>query len=154
MFRNALLPISVRVEGREMSVSAAAPQYALPGMTVTPSGTVIERGDYMEPLWRVSGETEWRHFANAGNPFDAIEGQLPLDIRDYAELSFDKASKKFTLGSFIGTRWTVYSPTNSVVGSGTTTAVETELPLTDVASGTYRVRLVYGGADFFINITL
>ena len=119
-----------------------------------PSGTVIERGDYMEPLWRVSGETEWRHFANAGNPFDAIEGQLPLDIRDYAELSFDKASKKFTLGSFIGTRWTVYSPTNSVVGSGTTTAVETELPLTDVASGTYRVRLVYGGADFFINITL
>ena len=119
-----------------------------------PSTAVIERGDYMEPLWRISGETEWRHFANAANPFDAIDGQMPLDIRDYAELAYDKTTRKFTLNSFIGTRWTVYSPTNAVVDSGTTTAVETELPLTNAAPGTYRVRLVYGNADHFISITL
>ena len=124
-------------------------------VTVTiPSGTVIERGDYIEPLWRASGETEWRHFANAANETDAIEGQMPMDIRDYAELSFDTATRKFTLSSFIGTRWTLYSPTNSVLDSGTTTAADTEIPLSNREPGTYRVRLVYGGADFTILITL
>ena len=119
-----------------------------------PSGTVIERGDYMEPLWRASGETEWRHFANAANTEDAIDGRLPLDIRDYAELSYDKATKKFTLNSFIGTRWTLYSPTNTVLESGTTTTVETVLPLTGRDPGTYRLRLIYGNADHTLRITL
>ena len=119
-----------------------------------PAGTVIERGDYMEPLWRISGETDWRHFPNAANTEDAIDGQLPLDIRDAAELAYDKATKKFTLSSFIGTKWTVYSPTNSVIDSGTTTAVETVLPLTNCDPGTYRVRLMYGAADHTIKITL
>ena len=119
-----------------------------------PAGTVIERGDYMEPLWRISGETEWRNFPNAANTEDAIDGQLPLDIRDYAELAYEKATKKFTLNSFIGTRWTLYSPTNTVLESGTTTAVETALPLTNRDAGTYRVRLIYGNADFTIRITI
>ncbi len=119
-----------------------------------PAGTVIERGDYMEPLWRISGETEWRHFPNAANTEDAIDGQLPLDIRDYAELAYEKATKKFTLNSFIGTRWTLYSPTNTVLESGTTTAVETALPLTNRDAGTYRVRLIYGNADLTIRITI
>lgn len=119
-----------------------------------PSGTVIERGDYMEPLWRVSGETEWRRFDNAGNEEDQIDGRLPLDYRDFTSLSYDKASRTFTLSTFIGAVYTLMGPESDIIAQNTTTAVDTQIKLPENASGLHMFRLNYGGKSHIITITL
>lgn len=119
-----------------------------------PSGTLIERGDYMEPLWRVSGETEWRHFDNAANEEDLIEGQMPLDFRDYSSLSYDKSSRTFTLSTFNGVTYTLLGPESDIVAQGTVSGVDPPIKLPADASGIYMLRLTYGSKNHIIKLTL
>ena len=108
----------------------------------------------MEPLWRVSGETEWRRFDNAGNEEDQIDGRLPLDYRDFTSLSYDKASRTFTLSTFIGAVYTLMGPESDIIAQNTTTAVDTQIKLPENASGLHMFRLNYGGKSHIITITL
>lgn len=117
----------------------------------------IERGDYVEPLYRPSGYTEWQHYYNAANPDDDITGQFPLHMSDYSSLKYTKGSRKFIIYTFTGSKFVLYDKDGNSVRSGSITNTSYTLNLTDTEKyppGTYTLSLTSGDQSLSFNIIL
>ncbi|MBO4571708.1 MAG: C10 family peptidase [Bacteroidales bacterium] len=119
-----------------------------------PGDAVIERGDYMEPLYRAAGEAEWKQFDNAGNEEDKIVGRLPLDLNGASTITCKKGEKTFVLNSYIGVKWTLTDPDGGVIRTSNTTSATTTFNLSKYDSGTYTLDLSYAGQTASVKLTL
>jgi hypothetical protein len=122
-------------------------------VTITvPSDVTIEKGDYMEPLYRGANEIEWKHFANSGE-MSNIVSKFPLDLRNASSISYTQGSQTFVLNSFIGVRWTLTDPDGMQIRSATTATTSTKLNLSQYPSGTYTLDLEYGSQKTTVKLT-
>lgn len=118
-----------------------------------PSDAVIERGDYMEPLYRNAGQTEWKHFGNSGNESDEITDKMPLDLHSSTSITYQKGTSTFTINSFIGVKWSLYRPDGTLIRSSSATSTATKLNLSAFPNGTYKLELSYAGQSATIYLT-
>ena len=122
-------------------------------VTITlPSDATIEKGDYMEPLYRGAGETEWKHFNNSGEKSDIVS-KFPLDLCNASSISYTQGSQTFVLNTFIGVRWTLSDPDGEQIRSATTATASTKLNLSQYPSGTYTLDLEYGSQKTTVKLT-
>ena len=123
-------------------------------MTLTvPSDATIERGDYMEPLYRNAGQTEWKHFGNSGNESDEITDKMPLDLHSSTSITYQKGTSTFTINSFIGVKWSIYRPDGTLIRTSNATSTATKLNLSAFPNGTYKLELSYAGQEATIYLT-
>ena len=116
-----------------------------------PSDVTIERGDYMEPLYKEASEAEWKHFINADNDEDVICGRFPLDLQSSTTVTY-KGDKTFVIEGYIGIKWTLLDPDGNQIRSTKTTGTSTTLNLTQYDSGTYTLNLEYAGQSTSIKL--
>ena len=117
----------------------------------------IERGDYVEPLYKPDGYTEWQHFHNAANPDDNIIGQFPLHISDFSTMSYAVGSRKFVISTFTGSKFVITNSAGEQVRTGTIGTTSYTLNMTDTTrypSGKYHLTITCGAQSLDFDIIL
>ena len=112
----------------------------------------IERGDKVVPMYRADANSEWQRFGYSQDPLFTPE--VPLHIRDYSSLDYNKTTRTFTITTFSGTAWTLTNSSEEVVASGTV-AVGSNLTLkcANYPAGTYRLNLTLGTQTMDLTLT-
>lgn len=113
----------------------------------------IEEGDYCEPLYRLGSSGEWRQFYNANTVDDGVQVKMPLHIRDYTYLTYNKSKKTVGLCTFVGSTWTLKHADGTKIRSGKATTAEFKMNLS-AYSGSYILEVACGEQSFSVNITL
>ena len=117
----------------------------------------IERGDYVEPLFRPDGYTEWQHFYNAANPGNDIVGRLPLHIKDFSTLKYSLGSRKFTISTFTGSKFVITNSAGEEVRNGSIGSPNYILNMTDTEkypSGKYTITITCGEQLLSFNVVI
>lgn len=114
----------------------------------------IERGDYIEPLFRVLGRTQWNSFYNASNKEDALLGILPMHVRDYTKLTFKKNTKTLTVKTFKGTSYSLAKTGGATLLSGKLTSETVNISLMSYGPGSYTFTLENGDTSASFKIIL
>ena len=117
----------------------------------------IERGDYVEPLFRPDGYTEWQHFYNAANPGNDIVGRLPLQIKDFSTLKYSLGSRKFTISTFTGSKFVITNSAGEEVRNGSIGSPNYILNMTDTEkypSGKYTITITCGEQLLSFNVVI
>ena len=104
----------------------------------------IERGDYIEPLFRYSGRTEWCHFYNALNDEDEVTGIIPLHLRDYTKFSYNKSTGAVTISTVRGSDYSIEKSDGTSVKSGKVTSDTISVKLKSYGAGTYTLKVTNG----------
>ena len=104
----------------------------------------IERGDYIEPLFRYSGRTEWCHFYNSHNNEDDALGILPLHLRDYTKIMFTKNTGTLSLISIRGSRYTLTNEAGTTIRSAKVASDKINIKLKTYGAGTYTLTITNG----------
>ncbi len=113
----------------------------------------IERGDRAVPVYRRNDSEAWRTFGYTQD--EGFQPELPLHIRDYTSLEYDKAKTTLTLKSFYGVTWTLTNAESQTVGTGSVpTAGKTDINLSAYPAGTYTLSLTLGTQAAEITLTL
>ncbi|MBO4768292.1 MAG: C10 family peptidase [Bacteroidales bacterium] len=116
----------------------------------------IERGDYVEALFRADENSEWQHFYNAANPNDNITGQFPLHISDYSTMSYAMGSRKFVISTFTGSKF-VITKDGEQVRSGTIGNTNYNINLSDTDKyppGKYTFTITCGEQSLSFDVIL
>lgn len=117
----------------------------------------IERGDYIEALYKPEGKSEWQHFYNAGNPDDDIIGRMPLHIKDFSSIKYALGSRKLVICTFTGSKFTITDKDGNTVRSGNIGNTSYNINLTDTErypSGKYKVTVTCGEQSFSFDLIL
>ncbi|MBO4769018.1 MAG: C10 family peptidase, partial [Bacteroidales bacterium] len=117
----------------------------------------IERGDYVEALFRPDGNSEWQHFCNAANPGNAIIGQLPLHISDFSTVKYELGIRKLIITTFTGSKYTISDQNGEKLRSGTIGNTNYTINLTDTDKyppGKYTFTITCGEQSLSFNVIL
>ncbi len=112
----------------------------------------IERGDYVEPLFRYSGRTEWCHFYNALNNEDTVLGTLPLHLRDYTKIKYTKSTGAIALTTMRGSSYTITNADGTAVRSGKIASDSLSIKLKTYGAGTYTLTITNGDQSISFQI--
>lgn len=134
------------------SLSNKSSTYWINDQTLTVTEPV-ERGDYVEPMWRTTGG-EWQRFANADNDDDNVISKMPMHIRDCTSITYSKSKKAFTLTTMKGVTWTLKKPGGEVIRTAKTTLNDTALNMSGFESGTYTLTLEFGSQNMSLKLTI
>lgn len=104
----------------------------------------IERGDYVEPLFRYSGRTQWCHFYNALNNEDDVLGVLPLHLRDYTKIKYTKSTGAIVLTTMRGSSYSITNEAGTSVKSGKVSSDSLSIKLKTYGAGTYTLTITNG----------
>ena len=117
----------------------------------------IERGDYVEALFRPDGNSEWQHFCNAANPGNAIIGQLPLHISDFSTVKYELGIRKLIITTFTGSKYTISDQNGEKLRSGTIGNTNYTINLTDTDKyppGKYTFTITCGEQSLSFDVIL
>jgi len=110
-----------------------------------PESVTIEKGDYMEPIYRVEGTTKWKRFLNAENPVDEVESQMPMNINHFSRATFFAGLSKFQLHTFTGTKYTLVRVSDGEqVRKGTISSLSANFDMSSYEPGKYVLTLNHG----------
>lgn len=117
----------------------------------------IERGDYVEALFRPDGYTEWQHFYNAANPGNGIIGRIPLHIKDFSTIKYASGSRKLVIGTFTGSKFAITDKDGNPVRSGNINNTSYTINMTDTdryPAGRYTFSITCGDQSLAFDVIL
>lgn len=151
--RNGNMKCLLRENNLSASLSSSSYSWWSSVTLKVPDSVTIEDGDYMEPLYRVSGATKWQRFLNADNPDDQVECQMPMDIHRFSKATFHAGLKKFNLHTFTGTKYSLVRVSDAtVVRKGTISSLSATFDMNSYEPGKYVLTLNHGEQTMSIEL--